>query len=273
MSFECMAWAIKQKAGSVYAKAVLMHLANCTNKDTGMCRPRIKMIAVECEMSETAVKTSLKVLEDAGLVERIPRFSEDKIQLSNDYKLLLSPVTSGNVREGTGVGRDPTHGVGSAGGVGRDPAPGGSGSDPGVGRQPPPVETGSIETGIEPGFDVVEIWNLAVLGTNLPKARMTPQRASIVKNRLKVKGWAEDFKAACKHVTNSKWHRGENDTQWVANIDFLLQAGKATQLAERATATPAAKADKWNGIGDKDYNEGTEGLQPVEGAGDVAKYF
>lgn len=273
-----MAWAIDKKAGSVYAKAVLMHLANCTNKDTGMCRPRIKVIADQCEISETAVKTSLRALEEVGLVEKIPRFSDDGVQLSNDYRLLMSPVRSEEIRGGTGGGSgdDPRGRGNRGGGSGDDPC--GSGDAPGVGRVAPPVETGRLEPGKEPKqqtskIDVIEIWNKAVAGTNLPKAKHTPQRASIIQTRMKTATWIEDFETACKAIATSKWHQGDNDRHWVATIDLLLQADKATQVAERARVTPVAKSDKWNGIGDKDYNEGTEGLKPVEGAGDVAKYF
>ena len=125
MSFECMAWAIKKKTGSAAAKAVLMHLANCTNHQTGICRPRIKVIAEECEISESTTKTCLKRLEEIGLITVIPRFKEG-VQLANDYLLNLD-------------------------GVGQNLTQGGSKSDPGVGQNLTPVETGRSETGIETG--------------------------------------------------------------------------------------------------------------------------
>ena len=124
MSFECMAWAIKQRAGGVAAKSVLMHLANCTNHQTGVCRPRIKTIAEECEISESTVKRALVQLSDAGLIEVVKRFKEG-VQLANDYTLIMEGVGSGRTQGGFKL-------------------------NPGVGSNLTPIETGSIETGIEP---------------------------------------------------------------------------------------------------------------------------
>jgi hypothetical protein len=39
---------------------------------------------------------------------------------------------------------------------------------------------------------------------------------------------------------------GHNDRQWVANIDFALQAGKATELAEKATQQAPQSAGAMN---------------------------
>lgn len=87
MSYECMAWANKQRTGSVYHKAVLMQLADRTNNDTGLCIPRIRRIAEDAEISVESVKKSLRALSEMGLIEIIPR-KWDGIQLSNSYKLM-----------------------------------------------------------------------------------------------------------------------------------------------------------------------------------------
>jgi hypothetical protein len=47
-----------------------------------------------------------------------------------------------------------------------------------------------------------------------------------------------DFTTACKYLAETPWYTGQNDRQWIATIDFALQAGKATELAEKA-AQPA----------------------------------
>lgn len=48
----------------------------------------------------------------------------------------------------------------------------------------------------------------------------------------------EDFQAACAYVAASPFHLGQNDRGWVATLDYVLQPGKATELAEKATARP-----------------------------------
>lgn len=83
---------------------------------------------------------------------------------------------------------------------------------------------------------VVGEWNAAVEGTPLPKARVTPPRTKTIGTRLKESGWLEDFRAALTYVTKAPWCRGENDRAWIADLDFLLQPGKATQLAEKSRA-------------------------------------
>jgi len=90
--------------------------------------------------------------------------------------------------------------------------------------------------------EVIGIWNDAAQGTTLPSARLTPQREKIIRVRLKEKGWLEDFRAAYMFLRSSGFHCGQNDRGWIASVDFVLQAGKATELAEKGqtiSATPA----------------------------------
>ena len=133
MSFECQTWAKSKICGGCIPKAVLMNLANTTNHQTGMCRPRIKVIAREVEASETAVKMALKTLVEKGYLKVIPRFADNQ-QLANDYKLLMEE--GGSADEG----------------VGREPTQGGSPGDPGwVGRRLPynqEIEPGSRTTSL-----------------------------------------------------------------------------------------------------------------------------
>lgn len=88
--------------------------------------------------------------------------------------------------------------------------------------------------------EVVEIWNETVKATEsrLPLARLTGKRTTAIRIRLREAGWLDDFKAAAEFVCRSPWHRGENDRGWIASIDFVLQAGRATELAERSRVSP-----------------------------------
>lgn len=141
MSFQAMTWAVEQRLPA-NQKIVLLMLANRTNHETGMCVPRIKVLAEECGMSETACKTALRNLADAGLIRVESRF-EGGVQKPNQYHLMM------------GVGQNPTHpntmqgGGSESAGVGRNPPGGGSESAPGVGRNPP-TEPGSYKPGSKP---------------------------------------------------------------------------------------------------------------------------
>lgn len=92
--------------------------------------------------------------------------------------------------------------------------------------------------------EVIGIWNDTVKTTAayLPVARLTPKRASAVLVRLREEGWIDDFKAATTFVCQSSFHQGGNDRNWVANIDFMLRPGKATELAEKLNVQPQGKA-------------------------------
>lgn len=250
MSFECMTWAVKQKTGKMASKAVLLALANRTNHENAMCRPRIKLIAEDIEASEETVKRAIKELAEGGFLIVIPRFQEGS-QLANDYKLNMG----GGGKEG--VGRETTQGgVGSncaQGGIKVSPGwaqgdtPCNQEVEPGSRNQPPQPPGGGAPVGAgrkEKAQELVDLWNEnAKESGTFPRARMTPAREGIFATRLKDKQWADDFVTALDWITNAPaaaHYRGDNDRQWVADLDFMLQNGKATSLAEKATATPQA---------------------------------
>lgn len=70
MSFELMAWAVKQRTGSAPRKAVLLALADRANQDTGLCCPTIARIAEQTELGQRTVQRALVDLEEAGLIAR-----------------------------------------------------------------------------------------------------------------------------------------------------------------------------------------------------------
>lgn len=85
MSFQAMSWAVEQKLPST-KKIVLLMLANRVNSDTGKCVPKIKTLAEDCGLSESATKSALKELAELGLLKVHPRFYEGQ-QLPNQYEL------------------------------------------------------------------------------------------------------------------------------------------------------------------------------------------
>jgi hypothetical protein len=98
-----MTWAVEQKVPALQ-KLVLLMLANRTNSDTGCCIPRIKLLAEDCGMGETATKSAIKALESSGLLVVEERY-RDSTQLSNQYRLLM-PVR-GSQGDGGGSPNDP----------------------------------------------------------------------------------------------------------------------------------------------------------------------
>ena len=85
--------------------------------------------------------------------------------------------------------------------------------------------------------DVIAIWNEAAKG-KLPQAKNTLKRQAVIRTRLKEPGWLPDFRAACAFIAATDWYAGANDRKWVATIDYPLQAGKATELAEKSAQSP-----------------------------------
>lgn len=87
MSFQAMTWAVERKLPALQ-KLVLLMLANRTNHETGVCIPRIKTLAEECGMSETACKNAIKGLEAANCIRIEQRF-QDGMQRPSQYHLLI----------------------------------------------------------------------------------------------------------------------------------------------------------------------------------------
>lgn len=83
MSFQALAWAIKQTTGSSTAKAVLCALADFAN-DVGECWPHQDTIASRSEQTTRSVRTQIQALIDKGLLERA------LINGRQGYRLLIS---------------------------------------------------------------------------------------------------------------------------------------------------------------------------------------
>lgn len=82
MSFQAMAWAIKQEAGSISGKAILLMLANYAD-DKGQCFPGQDKLAQECECSIRTIRDWLDRLEKIGLITRIERRRNDGYRTSD----------------------------------------------------------------------------------------------------------------------------------------------------------------------------------------------
>lgn len=95
MSFNCMAWASKQKTGSGTRKLVLIMLADRTG-DNDTCYPSMSKLSRDCELSRDTIIRAVKQLEKDGFIEIIHR-TKDGTKLSNIYKLNVRGVVAQKV--------------------------------------------------------------------------------------------------------------------------------------------------------------------------------
>ena len=89
MSFQAMAWAIKQPLPT-YEKFVLLALANYTNQDN-QCWPSIETLANDTGLSRTSVKTALKKLE-ATCVLTVEKRVKKRVYSTNIYTISMIEV-------------------------------------------------------------------------------------------------------------------------------------------------------------------------------------
>lgn len=87
MSFEAMAWAVKQEVPAMQ-KLVLLLLANRTNADTGQCTPSYERLAKDCGMTSRSAKAQIAKLAEAGYLTVTARAKEG-LSLTNQYTLAI----------------------------------------------------------------------------------------------------------------------------------------------------------------------------------------
>ena len=98
MSFQAMAWAVRQKLPCTQ-KMVLMMLAERHNRDTGRCNPSHALLAEDCGLKRRAVIDQINKLSDAGYVKVHGR-SKDGERLSNQYVLNLHFGVPESIKKG-----------------------------------------------------------------------------------------------------------------------------------------------------------------------------
>jgi biotin operon repressor len=225
-----MTWACTQEL-PCNQKMVLLMLANRTNPDTGMCTPSHERLARDCGMSKTTVKECVAKLETAGLIEILRRYNEG-VSLPNSYRLMMAD----------GVGRQPTHPVGSDEGVGRQATGGGAPGDRGVGRQPATKQRVETEKETEkgnkglPAPDGVSesVWADFLAVRKKKNAPITPTAMAGIEREASKAGYTlEDALRTC---VERNWQGFRAD--WVAD--------KQAPIRQPVRVTPQqAKRDDW----------------------------
>jgi len=86
------------------------------------------------------------------------------------------------------------------------------------------------ENNIKEKNDVIEIYNS--ICTNLSKVqKLTKKREKSINEFLKVFS-LEEFKSICELANNNSFLIGQNDRNWKADFDFLINPNKATNILE-----------------------------------------
>jgi hypothetical protein len=104
MSFQAMAWAVKQKVGNATGKAILLMLANYADEH-GSCFPSQETLAAECECSKRSVLDWLQKFEDMGILKRDRRHGSGGYRRSDILTLCLGAAFSreNNPRENPSI--------------------------------------------------------------------------------------------------------------------------------------------------------------------------
>lgn len=77
-------------------------------------------------------------------------------------------------------------------------------------------------------------WESVCVPAGYAKARGTDKQRKGVAVRCRDPSWPEAFEAACRFLAAEPFYRGQNDRGWAATLSWVLQPGKAEELAERA---------------------------------------
>ncbi len=190
MSFEVMAWAVKQKTANSGQQLVLLLLANHTNGHTGRCNPSHKFLAEECRMGLSTLKNHIKGLEESGFL-RIIHVSRDGVSLPNQYIL-------------EGVGQDLTDG--------RSESDGGVGQNLATKQEDKPVIKHKATAVAKPDGVSPEVWQSFVQHRKAKKALITPIVMSSIAEQAKLAGWS--LENALKEICVRGWQSFK--AEWVA---------------------------------------------------------
>ena len=97
-----------------------------------------------------------------------------------------------------------------------------------------------------PYAKIVEIWNEAIIGTNCPKATRLSK-----KRKTQIKALCKDY--SIEEITNTfqklvkiPFMVGQNDRNWIANIDYATRAEPFLRIFEEAeTESVKPNFDEW----------------------------
>lgn len=125
MAFRTLIWALKQQHLGSTTQLVLLKLAGFRNQKTGQCNPSQKTLAQACNKSVSTINEHLRLLEDQGLIRRIPQLdkssgatrpSQIEFPLAHpDHRFASNGSTAQSLRLQEEAPSDPQHSASPAG--------------------------------------------------------------------------------------------------------------------------------------------------------------
>lgn len=222
MSIKLMTWAWETEIPAT-EKMVLLCLCDHANDD-GQCWPSMARIARKCSVTDRTVQRAIKNLRELGILHT-------EGEPGKTLKFHITPrhsVTPDTASPPTMTTRPPTHSRRTPDTVSPKPLEN-LHQEPSLVKSPPSDDTPlTIE-------EVVEDWNEMAAELGLPTVhKITTARRRAFKARLRDYPELADWSRAFDCIRKAPWMHGNNDRDWCADFDFLLQAKSFTKLTEEA---------------------------------------
>lgn len=203
-------------------KIVLLALADCAN-DEGHCWPSMATLSKKCSKSERTVQGVIKELVEAGHLTR-----REVIGKGCNYTIHPRSDCAPQPSHPRSEQQEPPQIMRHTPAVAAD--------KPSRNHQEPSLVKSSASDDAPLTIEeVVEDWNEMAAVVGLPICRkITTARRRAFKARLREYPDLADWQRAFLCVRNTPWMHGNNDRDWRADFDFMLQAKSFTKLTEEA---------------------------------------
>lgn len=88
---------------------------------------------------------------------------------------------------------------------------------------------------------IVTVWDTVCVPVGYAKARGTEKQRKAAGTRCRDPDWFSAFEAACRFLAATPFYRGKNDRGWAATLTWVLENGRAEELAERSATQKVRK--------------------------------
>lgn len=203
-------------------KIVLLALADCAN-DEGHCWPSMATLAKKCSKGERTVQGVIKELVEAGHLTR-----REVVGKGCNYTLHPRSDCAPQSPHPRSEQQAPPQTLRPTPAAAAD-KPSRNHQEPSLVKSPPSDDAPlTVE-------EVVEDWNEMAADLGLPVVhKITTARRRAFKARLREYPALADWSRAFDCIRKAPWMHGNNDRDWRADFDFLLQAKSFTKLTEEA---------------------------------------
>lgn len=211
-------------------KIVLLALADHADQE-GVCWPGQERLATVTGLSVRTVRTTLKSLEEEGLIGVEPRFDGSGKRVGTVYRVARKELP------GTPQGGP----ANSAGSHAQGPAKEKSG--PAGAAAKPVIKT----TTKNPSFSSVqEVFDYWVGVMEKHRAKLNGKRRAKIEQRLREGYTVEDLKAAIDGCASSSWHMGDNPDRKVWNdLELICRDGSKVESFAELTNHKKKQNESW----------------------------